>query len=151
MSTNYPLSLSIPDKPPFSAYLWSKPLKSEFHFSGLPEKACQGCHISERALWNNTRCTSFWSILDPWLNGAIRIYWSESDPRSELCTVAVLHSQKRGKGVPPFFLFMASKPAPSRVRIVIGKCHDMQQHFSNYTQWLTGKKKNICLLILWCL
>ena len=32
---------------PDSAYLWLKTLKNEIYFSGLPEKACQGCHISE--------------------------------------------------------------------------------------------------------
>ena len=50
-----------------SAYLWSKPLKSEFYFSGLPEKACQGCHISKWVPRNFAICTSNWRILDPWL------------------------------------------------------------------------------------
>ena len=69
-------------------------MKSEIYISGVPKKACQGCHISELAQWNNARCTSFWCILDPWLNGIVRIHWSGSDPKNQLCIVIllILHS-----------------------------------------------------------
>jgi len=44
---------------PDSAYLWLKTMEYEFYFSGFPEKACQGCHISEGPQQNFMICTSF--------------------------------------------------------------------------------------------
>ena len=70
-----------------SSYLWLKTMESEIYISGFPKKACQGCHISELAQWNDARCTSFWSILDPWLNGIVGIHWSWNDPRKQLCRI----------------------------------------------------------------
>ena len=72
-----------------SSYLWLKTMESEIYISGFPKKACQGCHISELAQWNDARCTSFWSILDPWLNSIDRIHWSRNDPKKQLCPSAL--------------------------------------------------------------
>ena len=69
------------------SYLWLKIMESDIYNSGFPKKACQGCHISKLAHWNDARCTSFWSILDPWLNGIVRIYWNKSDPKKQLCKI----------------------------------------------------------------
>ena len=77
---------------PDSSYSWSKTLESEFYFSGFPEKACQGCHISELAQWKNTRCTSFWSILDPLLIGTVGIHWNKSDPKKQLWPITLASS-----------------------------------------------------------
>ena len=43
-----------------SAYLWSQPLKYEFYFLGLPEKACQGCQISKCNMQYAPQIKGFW-------------------------------------------------------------------------------------------
>ena len=40
---------------PDYANLWFKTLKTEMYFSGLPEKARQGCQISELAQWGKNK------------------------------------------------------------------------------------------------
>ena len=75
-----------------SSYLWLKTLKSVFCFKGFPKKACQGCHISELAQLKNTRCTSFWSILDPLLIGTVAIHWNKSDPKKQLWPITLASS-----------------------------------------------------------
>ena len=79
-----------------SSYLWLKTMEFEIYISGFQKKACQGCHISELAQWNDASCTSFWSILDPWLKGIVGNHWSRNDPKNNcasLYTVGVVEDK----------------------------------------------------------